>query len=200
VRPPLLAVALAAKIIEGSSGRHGDVLAVDLGHSWGAQALSIALRRSRVWSASTTYDPSRSPWVEGAARRPPETVDAVVLGVPDDVAVEYTALATDEDHALSRVVLDELWSRPRIEPTRHLARSVELATSRLRRGGTLVVLGDAASGATHEVDDMLATMGLELEEHGGHSHRSVGYSTPPWAPYGAVRPTGRVVSAWRVPP
>jgi hypothetical protein len=195
LRPPLRAIQLAAEIIRRNGAPGGEVLAVELGHSVGAQALSANLPRARVRVANCIFR-------TGAGARP---AGAVVLSLPCIRLVTHALLAAHPDSGMDRRTMDQF------EPGRFRHRSSHAeavacgAASWVRPGGVLVVLGDVEDGVHHEAVAAIATTELvpvRLAE-GGHTRDTVRepifvwHKGAPWRPHGVLAPTDRLISAWR---
>lgn len=198
-RPPLLAVKLAAELVCGSKSSGPNVVALELGHSAGPQALSVWLPKKQVHTASLIFDSQVSPSVAAGS------ADAVVMGIPSMRAMVY-CMGVLRQGRMDRRLNDFLWSVNLPNPTAHVEDLVELGTSYLRPGGLLVVLGDPIDGVHHcaiKAIDAVGSFFPYIHEWGDYQIDTIAnpalvvYPRRPWCPLGVLPPSQRMVSAWR---
>jgi len=192
-RPPISAVRTGAEVIRRKfDNSRIRILAVELGHNAAAEALVSFLPKATVYTASTAF-PHR------ANIGLPLEYDAVVLGLPNAAAVEFVKRAIDPDRPLNRWDCDKFWKWPKTAQMAGLGNLIQYGMGKVRPGGILIVIGDVESGSHHRVNTVIATTGeFEPVPVGGNLGPVMfRYSSQPWAAYGAIPPTNRMVSAWR---
>jgi hypothetical protein len=192
LRPPLLAVRLAAHLIEQNNYNQATkVLAIELGHSVGPQALSIWLPRTEIHTWSMVFDPRMPPGIpEGEA-------DAVVLGIPTLRRLLYTSKMADPDIQVDGRVVNRFWERLRdLDPLGHVEVLVEAAGSFLKLGGVLAVIGAVEEGEHHRAVKVIETTPRYKALTAGKPVQ-VAHRKMPWCPYWVLPPEDRLVSAYR---
>ena len=213
IRPPVSAVRTTAAVIRCTLELDGfglpgyetwafgtsrqPVLGVELGHSVGAEALAVFLKGHKVHVCSDVFR------CTGQGNQPDE-FKAVVVNLPNPAAMAYVAdLLRRHDEglpAMSRIENDRYWRWPSHDQGKHGQRLVVHGFNKLAPGGVLIVLGDILSGQIHIVARTVESY-VELESiplwSGGPMAVCFDYSKKPWAPYGCIRPTGRILRAWR---
>lgn len=198
MRPPLEAVALAAKIVHFATR----IVAIEFGHSAGGQALSLMLPTTEVWTPTNVFPEGRD--------LPEKVIDGLVVNIPNPLSIAFVEILTCQEDAPPRASYDLVFRH-----ARHLARKkaesyqgaigtfVGIALAQLVPGSVLVVMGDDRSGSTHSLNLSLHKLKY-LEPLVVDSRDLVARPVwvpvperPLWSPITRLPPTGRVVSAWR---
>ena len=213
IRPPVQSIRTAAAVILRTLGFNSlglpdsfhwtmdrtnpPVLAIEVGHSAGAEALALFLKGHTIYTHSTVFS---SPTHHDV----PDRFKAIILNLPHVAALKFvTDLLNRHEQdrpVMNRVENNRYWTWPDSDPGERWKHLVHCALDRLAPEGVLVVLGDVLSGHIH-----LAAK--EIEHHGemtrtdlwpgGPPAISFDYERKPWALYGCIRPTGRILGAWR---
>ena len=192
-RPPISAVRAGAEVIRREfDASRIRIHALELGHNAAAEALISFLPQATVYTASTAF-PHRADICF------PLTYDAVVLGIPNSAAIEFVKMAIDPDHPLNRWDCDKYWKWPKTAQMTGLGNLVQYGMDKVRPGGILILIGDVESGSHHLANAAIATSGEFVPVPVGSNLGPVmfRYRSQPWAAYGAIPPTNRMVSAWR---
>ena len=205
MRPPLLAVRLAASIIKTRAlAARPVVISYEQGHSVGPQALSIWLPSAEVHTRSTVLDPE-------TPLEPVGQADVVVLGVPSLLAFWFSWLMAEAGRG--RLVGQEvartfLRSASKEDPLTHIKALVDDATGLVQAGGLFILLGATEHGEHHHAAALVAAQGCwrPISIQSGRDQLNTverpilaAYrpGKEPWRPYGTLGPEDRLLSAWR---
>ena len=213
IRPPVQAARVAAAVIHRALDINSlglpdtlywdmnkevpPVLGIELGHSVGAEALALFLPEHKVYTHSKVFD-SRS------RQNIPDKFTAVVVNLPHVAALEFVKDILDRhEHnqpIMNRVENNRYWTWPSHDQGGYWVHLVQHGLEHLAPGGVLIVLADILSGQVHLAAKEIETHG-EMERlpiwPGGPKAMSFENSKKPWAPFGCIRPTGRILRAWR---
>lgn len=192
MRPPVAAVRAAAATIRHNLGDGPlKVLALELGHNIGAQALAVFLDRGTVYTESVVFS-------HDAVISMPDKYDAVVLNLPAAAAVAFVVRAI-RPKPMTRKEIDDFWNWDPCDPCPCTGPLVEEALARVRPGGVLVVMGDVQSGTFHQGAALVRQRGDYREVPVGGQRGPVvfRYGRKVWGVYGSIRPTDRTTTAWR---
>lgn len=204
LRPPMAAMKLVATLADTRRIHPAKVVALEIGHSIGAQALSLWLPHDVVSVKSRAFGPDNPVRVheQGSA-------DVVVVGVPSLWNLTYVAKLLDVTSRLGLHELDELHQHVRRQdPHAHVGQLVDDAMSLVKPGGILIVVGSVEDGEHHYAVSL-------VEKQGNYEHRLVRYKKKRrdtveqpvlipyqpeqelWCPFKVPPPEDRLVSAWR---
>lgn len=192
MRPPIQSVRAAATVIRRNvTAKRPQILGLEVGHNTAAQALSIALQESTIYTESFVF-PHRS------EQKMPVEYDAVVMGIPNAATAEFVKTAINPDKPMTRWDTDRFWKMPRSLQASFLTQLVQKGIMSVKPGGVIVVIGDIQSGSHHIANAMIKNTGrFKPIPVGGNVEPVVfRYTKPPWGPYGVIPPTDRMVSAW----
>lgn len=212
LRPSLVSVRMAASIIvESLSMTRPVVLACELGHSVGPQALSVWMPNVMVRTRSAVIQSEAERAADPKSTLP---VDAVVLGVPSYKAMRCAKFMTD--NSMGRVVGQKemesvLREAAKEDPITHVAGLVEDAVGLVKPGGLLVVVGAVEHGEHHHaVAHVAASADFQpmciksgrVQLNTVEKPILVAYrpGKKPWRPFGTLGPEDRLISAWRRQP
>lgn len=193
VRAPVPAVRAACEIIRREVPmKRFKVLALETGHNVAAEAMAAFLPGSTVDTESFVF-PDRTDMELAPA------YDAVVMGIPNQAAVEFVRSAINRIYPMSRWECDRFWQWSKTEQPSFLLELIYAGVERVKPSGILVVIGDIESGAHHAADAFIAGTGrfsriLVGEEAGPVVFR---YSKQPWGLFGVIPPTNRLLTAWQ---
>jgi len=196
LRPPIAALSVAAHLLAPYlDPAKPQVLGVELGHTAGAQTLSLLLPTSVVLHTTSLVHDTWAERTIGA-----EEADAVVLNIPNGAAMEYAGTLCNAEIPITGGVLRYYWKLSKSLRGSHSLPLVEIATKHLKPGGLLVVMGDIESGVHHQANAAIRRADLAPLEVLGCDLVSkpikVLWGKPAWAPWGGLRPTDRLLSAW----
>jgi len=206
IRPPMETMALIRQQVMGLSDELDDLelelavkdiqaqaaLCVGLGFGVVAQAMSVMLPTFHIASLPVPYFTSDHD-VERLAR---QTWDTVIMGLPSLHAWQVANLLAGHPEMTfikRRNILQGHYAQG--DPTAHVPAFLELAFRFLRPGTKVVLIGDPVP--YHAV---LNALQANVEPLPDTTRRGlwVDYPEKQWAPHGLPRPTGKVLSFWRV--
>ena len=212
IRPPVQAIRTAAELIEQElvgdlsnplrefSRTHLNVLALELGHSAASQALSVFLPGFTITTSSLVYQGTQY-------SHRPEKFDAVVMNIPNAAAMVFTRFILDRHRSepvwpLHHHELHRFWEWPTNDPGCHLPFLMTIAMTKLADDGLLVIMGDIESGQLHRAADIVRQDNslVPLRIAGNDRPIQFQYKSKPWGLYDSIRPTGRLIDAWRRKP
>ncbi len=202
LRPPLVAVRLAAHLIEEETlSTPRDILALELGHSLGPQALSIWLPHSRVHTWSSVIEPWLCPKFQAAW-----SADAVVLGIPPLRHLRFVRMMANRNRQIDRRDVDALWQTRDRQPHQHVAPLVDAAAGMIKLGAVLVVIGAVEEGEHHHAAALVRASGLFAPLQHRFDQQVLDTGTKPvlcfrrkdpWPGFGVLPAGDRLISAWR---
>lgn len=192
MRLPVAAVRAAAALIERHLGDGPlDVLALETGHNVAAQALAVFMDRATIYTESSVFH-------HDAPISMPDQYDAVVANLPGAAAVAFVRRAL-VPKPMTRKEIDRYWTWKPSARCSLTGPTVKMAMEKVRPGGVLVLLGDVESGAVHHGAAIVRkNPNYRRVRVGGHWKPVMfRYDRKVWGVYGTIRPTARLVSAWR---
>ena len=210
IRPPLQSIRTAAAVIEKELNKHESdmeklfmsnsrsILGIELGHSVAAQALSAFLPQDQIHTSSLVFKGTPSP------DRPTE-FDAAVVNLPNAATMAFNQFIQFRHRCepvwpVHRHELDQFWLWETNDPGNHCESLISMATSKLKSNGILVVMGDIESGIYHQAANQVESSKAFLPVAVGGNEKPVDFhynNSKVWGLYGALRPTGRLMGAWK---
>jgi hypothetical protein len=217
LRPPVQAVRTAASIIlqdmpEAQLGMPvglftfgelgGDppapVLAVEMGHSAAPEALAVFTKGRRIYTTSSIFG-------QGLADGRPDKFTSVVVNIPHAAGMAFVTNILHRENnnlpVMNRMENDIYWRWPSEDQGDHCEPLVRYGLDHLSPGGIMVILTDTFSGQLHLARKVIQDDGRMVQipiRPQGPMAVSYGYDKKPWGVYGCLRPTGRVLTAWRM--
>jgi len=213
IRPPLQSIRAVATLIDrelngdlpdpvwefGNHPHH--ILGLELGHSAAAQALAMFLPGAVVTTSSLIYQGTQHD-------HRPKKFNAVVVNLPNAAAMEFTKFIlarhrSEPPWPIHRHELDRFWKWPKSDPGNHCDFLMTLALTQLADDGLLIVLGDIETGLLHQAANLIRRDPTLRPIRIAGNDRPVmfQYKNPKvWGLYSSLRPTGRLMAAWRRTP
>ena len=197
MRPPVEAMVLASHAIDPPVqpvrlrlDKQPAVLCVGTGWGSGPQALSLMLSLHRVYHLPIPF----------AVKVPPNIDwDAVVINIPSVhhwTAAQASSRPGELPHYIHQAAV-----RGKLGGQGIIAGIIEAAAQHCRSGRLVVLMADYEMYESG-MAELLSSSDLVPQLVCGIDTSSrpiwVGYQTRPWAPHGFPRPSGRLVSFWRV--
>jgi hypothetical protein len=201
MRPPEAALALLKLVVPTPSqiglcpDKFPAVLLVGAGWCAAAQVLSMLLPLHRVYHLPMPFadkvQPAGIKW------------DAVVINVPSAHHWAVARASAKPGELPARVHQAILQGHLTLRDNQHVEAIVQAAAKHLQPGCFVTVMADHDTyGLTLEAMHRVAQLAPALV-HGIDTSKQpiwAGYDERPWAPHGFPRPSGRLVSFWKVAP